>query len=193
MRKDALEIISLHLFKGEDDQLQLAPSEQTMLRQIETTYTYWLDNPMRSDIEMRNYIMHTFDVKRDRALTILNYTIYALGNVTTAAKSFIKKKIDYLLTKATTAAEAGDLKYAQTLTKIAVAYSKAFETGVDDIDLSEIRKNFTINKVVIVNDASTIGVKPSGRDREQMKEMLRKYDIPEDEVLDTEYEEVNGN
>ena len=133
MRKDSLEIISNYLFRGSEAKISLAEDEREMLLRIETCYTKWLDDPMQSDIEMRNFIMNEFNVGRQTALKILNYTIYALGNVNSAAKSFVRKKIDFLLTKAAAVAEAGDLKYAQTLTKIALAYGKAFDTGTDDM------------------------------------------------------------
>lgn len=191
MRKDSLEIISNYLFRGAEAKISLADDEREMLLRIETCYTKWLEDPMQSDIEMRNFIMHEFNVGRQTALKILNYTIYALGNVNSAAKSFVRKKIDFLLTKAAAVAEAGDLKYAQTLTKIALAYSKAFDTGTDDIDLSEIRNNFTIKKVVLVSNPSVLGIKTDGRERSETSRILKKYDIPEDEILDVDAEVVN--
>ena len=191
MRKDSLEIISNYLFRGAEAKISLADDEREMLLRIETCYTKWLEDPMQSDIEMRNFIMHEFNVGRQTALKILNYTIYALGNVNSAAKSFVRKKIDFLLTKAAAVAEAGDLKYAQTLTKIALAYGKAFDTGTDDIDLSEIRNNFTIKKVVLVSNPSVLGIKTDGRERSETSRILKKYDIPEDEILDIDAEVVN--
>lgn len=191
MRKDSLEIISNYLFRGAEAKISLADDEREMLLRIETCYTKWLEDPMQSDIEMRNFIMHEFNVGRQTALKILNYTIYALGNVNSAAKSFVRKKIDFLLTKAAAVAEAGDLKYAQTLTKIALAYSKAYDTGTDDIDLSEIRNNFTIKKVVLVSNPSVLGIKTDGRERSETSRILKKYDIPEDEILDVDAEVVN--
>ena len=197
MRKDALDVIANNLFKSKEDQeRQLEQRDVEMLQRIEDCYTHWIDHPMKSDIEMRNYIMKTFNVSRQQALNILNYTTYALGNVNSAAKSFIRKKIDYLLNKAYAAADAGDLKYAQTLTKIAMAYGKSFDTGTDDIDLSEIRQNFTIDKVVVVSDPKALGIKTTGREREETLKILQKYNIPQDEVLceDVEYTEVkDGN
>jgi len=196
MRKDAIEIIANYLFTGEEGQNKLEQRDREMLERIETCYTQWLDNPMWSDIQMRNFLMHRFNLIRMTALNVISYTTYALGNVNSASKSFVRKKIDYLLTKATSAAENGDLKYAQTLTKIALAYGKSFDTGTDDIDLSEIRQNFTIDKVVIVNDPKALGVKITGREREETLKILEKYNISQDEVLyeDVEYQEVgNGD
>lgn len=196
MRKDALEIIAKYLFQPSDQKNNLEERDRELLERIETCYTQWLDKPMMSDIEMRNFLMQRFNLNRQTALNIINFTTYALGNVNSAAKSFVRKKIDYLLTKATSVAESGDLKYAQTLTKIALAYGKSFDTGTDDIDLSEIRQNFTIDKVVIVNDPKALGVKTSGHEREETLKILKKYNIPQEEVLfeDVEYNEVSdGN
>lgn len=193
MRKDSIELVANYLFTGGDGKKSLSEDEKQLLERIELCYTVWIDKPMKSDIEMRNFIMNKFHVTRQVALKILNYTIYALGNVNTASKSFVKHKINHILTKSAKAAEIGDIKLSQALTKIALAYAKAFNTGEDDIDMSEIRNNFTVKKVVIVNDPSSLGVKTTGREREETKRMLEKYGVPEDEVLDIEYEELNGN
>ncbi len=190
MRKDAIELVMNHLFTGGDDKKTLSTTDARLIERVETCYTTWLDKPMMSELSMRNFLMSRFGIDRQTALNVVNYTVMALGNVNSAAKTFVKKKIDYILSKAFAAAEAGDLKYSQTLTKIALAYCKAFNTSEDDIDLSEIRQNFTIDKVIISADPATLGIKIDGHERAETKRLLKKYNIPEDDVIDVEAEEV---
>ncbi|MBP9994072.1 MAG: hypothetical protein KBT67_03900 [bacterium] len=190
MRKDAIELVMNHLFTGGDDKKTLSTTDARLIERVETCYTTWLDKPMMSELSMRNFLMSRFGIDRQTALNVVNYTVMALGNVNSAAKTFVKKKIDYILSKAFAAAEAGDLKYSQTLTKIALAYGKAFNTSEDDIDLSEIRQNFTIDKVIISADPATLGIKIDGHERAETKRLLKKYNIPEDDVIDVEAEEV---
>lgn len=191
MRKDAIELVMNHLFSGGEDKKTLSTTDARLIERVETCYTTWLDKPMMSEQSMRNFLMSRFGISSQTAINVVNYTIMALGNVNSAAKTFVKKKIDFILSKAYAAAEAGDLKYAQTLTKIALVYGKTFKTAEDDIDLSEIRQNFTIDKVIISSDPATLGINIDGHERAETKKMLKKYNIPEDDVIDVEAEEVS--
>jgi len=179
-----------HLFATSDNKTALSESDRRLIERVETCYTTWLENPMMSEIQMRDFLMERFGIDRRMALDILNYTTMSLGNVNTAAKNFVKKKIDFILSKAYEYAEKGEIKQADVLTKIALAYGKTYNTSEDDIDLSEIRRNFTIEKVVITADPSTLGIKIDGHERAETKRLLKKYNIPEDDILDVEAEEV---
>lgn len=184
MRNDSLDVVMNHLFETPTKRKELAQADAKLLEHIEFCYTMQLTNPLYTDIQVRNSLMNKFGLSRQQAYNIMSLTKVALGNVPTAAKAWIKTKIAYLLDKAAALAIAGDIKTSTALTKIAEAWGKTYRTDLDDGDLLDAKKFVQIEKVVIVNDPTIIGVHETDKDREENRKLMEKYHINfDDDVI----------
>lgn len=189
MRNDSLDVIMNHLFETPTKRTELAPAEAKLLEHVEFCFTMQLTNPIYTEIQVRNALMNKFGMSRQQAYNIMSMTKVALGNVPTAAKSWIKTKIAYLLDKAAVFALAGDIKTSNALTKIAEAWGKTYRTDLDDGDLLDAKKFVQIDKVEIVSDPTIINVNVTEKDREETRKLLEKYHIKfdDDVIQDAEY------
>ena len=189
MRNDSLDVILNHLFETPTKRTELAPADAKLLEHVEFCFTMQLSNPIYTEIQVRNALMNKFGMSRQQAYNIMSMTKIALGNVPTAAKSWIKTKISYLLDKAAALALAGDIKTSNALTKIAEAWGKTYRTDLDDGDLLDAKKFVQIDKVEIVSDPTIINVNVTERDREETRKLLEKYHIKfdDDVIQDAEY------
>ena len=189
MRNDSLDVIMNHLFETPTKRTELAPADAKLLEHVEFCFTMQLTNPIYTEIQVRNALMNEFGMSRQQAYNIMSMTKVALGNVPTAAKSWIKTKIAYLLDKAAVFALAGDIKTSNALTKIAEAWGKTYRTDLDDGDLLDVKKFVQIDKVEIVSDPTIINVHFTDKDRDETRKLLEKYHIKfdDDVIQDAEY------
>ena len=184
-RRNSIDLIKSHLFSDDDDFQKLSKSDQQLLIQIRDCYTVWINNPTYTNVQMRDYLMHSYKIDQQKAYSIISKTTMVLGSVEIASKNWIKFVIKDILQKAFLLAEKDQLKKAEIYTKIAQTWAKAFNTASDDGEVLNAKEKLHIDNVIIVSNPSDIGIVLNGKERKDIKMMMKKYDIPED-IIDIE-------
>lgn len=184
-RRNSMDLIKSHLFSDDDDFQKLSKSDQQLLIQIRDCYTVWINNPTYTNVQMRDYLMHSYKIDQQKAYSIISKTTMVLGSVEIASKNWIKFVIKDILQKAFLLAEKDQLKKAEIYTKIAQTWAKAFNTASDDGEVLNAKEKLHIDNVIIVSNPSDIGIVLNGKERKDIKMMMKKYDIPAD-IIDIE-------
>lgn len=192
-RRNSMDLIKSHLFSDDDDFKKLSKSDQQLLIQIRDCYTVWINNPTYTNVQMRDYLMHSYKIDQQKAYSIISKTTMVLGSVEIASKNWIKFVIKDILQKAFLLAEKDQLKKAEIYIKIAQTWAKAFNTASDDGEVLNAKEKLHIDNVIISSNPSDIGIVLYGKERKDIQKMMKKYDIPAD-IIDVEpidIEEVN--
>lgn len=192
-RRNSMDLIKSHLFSDDDDFQKLSKSDQQLLIQIRDCYTVWINNPTYTNVQMRDYLMHSYKIDQQKAYSIISKTTMVLGSVEIASKNWIKFVIKDILQKAFLLAEKDQLKKAEIYIKIAQTWAKAFNTASDDGEVLNAKEKLHIDNVIITSNPSDIGIVLNGKERKDIQKMMKKYDIPAD-IIDVEpidIEEVN--
>lgn len=192
-RRNSMDLIKSHLFSDDDDFKKLSKSDQQLLIQIRDCYTVWINNPTYTNVQMRDYLMHSYKIDQQKAYSIISKTTMVLGSVEIASKNWIKFVIKDILQKAFLLAEKDQLKKAEIYIKIAQTWAKAFNTASDDGEVLNAKEKLHIDNVIISSNPSDIGIVLYGKERKDILKMMKKYDIPAD-IIDVEpidIEEVN--
>ena len=184
-RRNSMDLIKSHLFSDDDDFQKLSKSDQQLLIQIRDCYTVWINNPTYTNVQMRDYLMHSYKIDQQKAYSIISKTTMVLGSVEIASKNWIKFVIKDILQKAFLLAEKDQLKKAEIYTKIAQTWAKAFNTASDDGEVLNAKEKLHIDNVIIVSNPSDIGIVLNGKERKDIQKMMKKYDIPAD-IIDIE-------
>ncbi|MBR5215269.1 MAG: hypothetical protein IKV80_03475 [Bacteroidales bacterium] len=184
-RRNSMDLIKSHLFSDDDDFQKLSKSDQQLLIQIRDCYTVWINNPTYTNVQMRDYLMHSYKIDQQKAYSIISKTTMVLGSVEIASKNWIKFVIKDILQKAFLLAEKDQLKKAEIYTKIAQTWAKAFNTASDDGEVLNAKEKLHIDNVIIVSNPSDIGIVLNGKERKDIQMMMKKYDIPAD-IIDIE-------
>lgn len=183
MRDENLALIEANMFLPEDQRKPLTPGQEMLLREVTDCYNLQLQKPMISRAQLRNYLMKTYKVSKVQAYNIIIYAATLLGNVQASHKNWVRQRIEFLTEKAYEAAEAENLKKAETLTKIAGTLAKAFQTNLDEGELINAQKYLEIDTVNITIDPSALRLKISEAKQKDIEKMLRKYEIEDAEIL----------
>lgn len=192
-RRDSIELIKSHLFAEDSDFQKLSKSDQQLLLQIRDCYTVWINNPTYTNVQMRDYLMNEYGVDKQKAYSIIAKTTMVLGSVEVASKNWIKYVIKDILQQAFLLAEKDQLKKAEIYTKIAQTWAKAFNTAADEGETLNAKEKLHIDNVIITSNPSDIGIVLDGKERRDIKKMMKKYDINPD-IIDVEpadIEELN--
>ncbi|MBR5146453.1 MAG: hypothetical protein IKW54_02365 [Bacteroidales bacterium] len=184
-RRNSMDLIKSHLFSDDDDFQKLSKSDQQLLIQIRDCYTVWINNPTYTNVQMRDYLMHSYKIDQQKAYSIISKTTMVLGSVEIASKNWIKFVIKDILQKAFLLAEKDQLKKAEIYTKIAQTWAKAFNTASDDGEVLNAKEKLHIDNVTIISNPSDIGIVLNGKERKDIQKMMKKYDIPAD-IIDVE-------
>lgn len=184
-RRNSMDLIKSHLFSDDDDFQKLSKSDQQLLIQIRDCYTVWINNPTYTNVQMRDYLMHSYKIDQQKAYSIISKTTMVLGSVEIASKNWIKFVIKDILQKAFLLAEKDQLKKAEIYTKIAQTWAKAFNTASDDGEVLNVKEKLHINNVTIISNPSDIGIVLNGKERNDIQKMMKKYGIPAD-IIDIE-------
>ena len=184
-RRNSIDLIKSHLFSDDDDFQKLSKSDQQLLIQIRDCYTVWINNPTYTNVQMRDYLMHSYKIDQQKAYSIISKTTMVLGSVEIASKNWIKFVIKDILQKAFLLAEKDQLKKAEIYTKIAQTWAKAFNTASDDGEVLNAKEKLHIDNVTIISNPSDIGIVLNGKERKDIQKMMKKYDIPAD-IIDVE-------
>ena len=185
MRDENLALIEANMFLPEDQRKKMTESQKKLLDEVTDCYNLQLQRPMISHAYLRNYLMKKYKVSKVQAYNIITYTATILGNVKASHKNWVRKRIEFLCEQAYVSAEAGNLKKAETLTKIASTLAKAFQTNIDEGELINAQKYLEIDQVNITIDPEAIGIKTTHTKQKEITRLLKKYQIE-----DAECEEV---
>ena len=127
-------------------------------------------------------IVKKYKVSKVQAYNIIIYSAVLLGNVQASHKNWVRQRVEFLCEQAYTAADAGNLKKAETLTKIAGVLAKAFQTNLDEGEIINAQKYLEIDQINITMDPSVLGIKISEPKQKEIDRLLRKYEIEDAEV-----------
>lgn len=188
-RRDSIELIKSHLFAEDSDFQKLSKSDQQLLLQIRDCYTVWINNPTYTNVQMRDYLMNEYGVDKQKAYSIIAKTTMVLGSVEVASKNWIKYVIKDILQQAFLLAEKDQLKKAEIYTKIAQTWAKAFNTATDEGETLNAKEKLHIDNVIITSNPSDIGIVLDGKERRDIKKMMKKYDI-NPEIIDVEPSDI---
>ena len=185
MRDENLALIEANMFLPEDQRKQLTESQEKLLMEVTDCYNLQLQKPMISRAYLRNYLMKKHKVSKVQAYNIITYAATLLGNVQASHKNWVRQRVEFLCEQAYVAAEAGNLKKSESLTKIAGVLAKAFQTNIDEGELINAQKYLEIDQVNITIDPEAIGIKTNHTKQKEIDRLLKKYQIE-----DAECEEV---
>ncbi len=158
----------------ENPSFKLPPADAVRLDRLKQIFTRWHENPLITDIQMRDYIMSNFGVGRSQAYDDMNLVVKLFGSAPKAEKEFMRMKANRLLQSATAAALAGDDKQAKALTKIAeviVKNNQLDQPDGEDYQWEEIvpkDESFSV-------DPTVIGIEKVPDIEEKSRRLLQQY------------------
>ena len=182
MRDENLALIEANMFLPEDQRKTLTEKQEQLLKEVTDCYNLQLQKPMASRTYLRNYLMKKYKVSKVQAYNIIIYAAVLLGNVQASHKNWVRQRVEFLCEQAYAAADAGNLKKAETLTKIAGVLAKAFQTNLDEGEIINAQKYLEIDQINITMDPSVLGIKISEPKQKEIDRLLRKYEIEDAEV-----------
>lgn len=190
MRDENLAMIEANMFLDEKDRpKKLTERQQALLMQVEDCYNMKLQKPMLSREQLRNRLMKKYKVSKVQAYNIIIYATILLGNVPASHKNWVRQRVEFLCEQAYAAADAGNLKKAETLTKIAGVLAKAFQTNLDEGEIINAQKYLDEEPITLTIDpSSALKIKTSEAKQKEIDRMLRKYEIEDAEIV-TEVED----
>lgn len=184
MRDENLSMIEANMFLDESERpKKLTERQAALLQQVEDCYNLKLQKPMHSREQLRNYLMRKYKVSKVQAYNIIIYATVLLGNIQPSHKNWVRQRIEFLAEKAYAAVEAGNLKKAEALTKIAATLSKAFQTNLDEGEIINAQKYLDSEPITLTIDPSALKIKISEPKKKQIESMLRKYEIEDAEII----------
>lgn len=189
MRDENLAMIEANMFLDEKDRpKKLTERQQALLMQVEDCYNMKLQKPMLSREQLRNRLMKRYKISKVQAYNIIIYATILLGNVPATHKNWVRQRIEFLCEQAYAAADAGNLKKSETLTKIAGVLAKAFQTNLDEGEIINAQKYLDEEPITLTIDPSALKIKTSEAKQKEIDRMLRKYEIEDAEIV-TEVED----
>lgn len=165
------------MFLPEEKQEKMTESQKDLLKQVTDCYNLQLQRPMVSRAYLRNYLMRKYKVSKVQAYNIITYAATLLGNVQASHKNWVRQRIEFLCEQAYVAADAGNLKKAETLTKIASTLAKAFQTNLDEGEIINAQKYLESEPITLTIDPSVLNIKITPAKQKEIDGMLRKYEI----------------
>jgi len=189
MRDENLDLIQANMFLPEEQQKKLTEKQQQLLIQVTDIYNQQLQNPMKSRAQLRDYLIKRYGVSKTQAYNIILYSSVLLGDVKASHKNWVRQKIEFLSEQAYIAADAGNYKKAESLTKIAGVLAKAFATNIDEGEIINAQKYLEIDQVNITIDPSALNIKVSETKQKEIDGLLKKYEIEDAEIINETMEE----
>lgn len=128
-----------HLFASEREIPNLfSAKEQEMILRYRAAFTKWLAEPHLRDIQMINYLVNEFSIKRSQAYNDLNNIKSLIGNVTMAGKEFQRYRANEMILQGFELAEKAknslDIRKAMALIKAGEALVKVHKLDANDPD-----------------------------------------------------------
>lgn len=184
MRDENLALIEANMFLPEDQRKPMTDSQKKLLMEVTDCYNLQLQKPMVSRAYLRNYLMKQHKVSKVQAYNIIIYAAVILGNVKASHKNWVRQRVEFLCEQAFVATEAGNLKKAETLTKIAGVLAKAFQTNLDEGEIINAQQYLEIDQVNITINPEALGIKTTHTKQKEIDRLLKKYQIEDAECED---------
>ncbi|MDR0754187.1 MAG: hypothetical protein LBF04_02240 [Prevotellaceae bacterium] len=170
-------------------QESITKHEQQMIIRYRDAYTVWLENPLFSDLEIRDYLMSNYDISKSQSYRDIINIKLLLGNVREAGKEWHRHRVNYLLEKAAKMALDGQTKEATAISKVAIALIKNNKLDIEEGE--EIPYDEIVPPAFEpVSDPQTIGLKPIENLQDRIAKLKEKY-TGEIEITDIQYENIN--
>lgn len=174
MAKDPNDVLDVFTRAIENPNFKMSAQSAQRLDRLKLIFARWVENPLITDTQMRDYIMTTFGVGREMAYSDMNLVVRLFGSAPKAEKEFMRMKANRLLQSATAAALSGDEKRAKALTKIAEAITKTNQLDQPDgedyqwEDIVPKDESFSV-------DPEVIGIKKVPGIEEKARKLLERY------------------
>jgi hypothetical protein len=169
--------------------IKLSEKESEILERIRSAFTVWLDNPMKTDGEIRDFLMSKYKISKSQAYRDIFNTKICLGNIKSASKEWQRYRANQIVEQAYRAAVEGDHKLAKSLTLVAMALSKINKLETEEGEQMQwdeiVPQSFEPS-----TDPESIGLKPIPNLKEKIENLKKKYideisvTIPFDEIKD---------
>ena len=197
-KEHTLDKIQRVFFNGEEE-ATLTPLQQKQMKRYKAAFSVWLDKPILSDVQIRNYLKKEFGISTQQAYNDIHNIKYLLGNINHAGKEWQRYKADQLISEAIAVLEPEegrppvdkyDIMIAETklkAAKVLVAVHKLNKDEGEEVPWDDIIPH----DWEPTSDPSVIGLKPVKNIREKIKKLKKKYNQDID-IIDTDYEEITG-
>ena len=186
-KQSAIDRINKSLFDPMPD--DIAPQDEVITKRYRDAFTHWLDNPMASDADIRDYLMNNYQLSKSQAYRDISNIKLLLGNVRNAGKEWHRHRVNVLLEQGAKAAQEGNTAEATAISKIATAMIKNNRLDVND------GEQLPYDEIVPpvwepTTDPTAIGLKPIPNLRQRMDDLYKRFG-DEIEIIDVPYEEMN--
>jgi hypothetical protein len=157
-------------------QSMFTPSEQDIIIRYRAVFSKWLANPQLPEIEIINYMVNEFGIKRSQSYYDIGVIKSLIGNVQNAGKEFQRYRATEMILQGYELAEraknATEVKRALTYIKAAETLTKVHK--LNSIDVKPVQWEDIIPlELEPTTDVSVIGRKPI-ENLEELKAKLRK-------------------
>lgn len=181
-----LEICRKYLFLNPTDELSKQTHDKLM--RVRSAYTHWYEFPMKSEIDLRNFLMDNYGVSRRVAWGDLSVVKVLLGNVIAVSKEWHRFTVIEMVKEAYELAKSlhdpkGMILAADKLGK----YTQLHLPDVDPIPYEDI----VPQSFEPTSDPQVVGLKPIPDLKKQIKLLKDKFSADIDSnVIDVEHTEI---
>jgi hypothetical protein len=185
-KADTLELYRKHLFENPKKPLPQRTMER--LLRIRAAFTHWIEFPMKSDREIRDFIISQGEVNKSMAYNDLDLTKMLMGNVKNASKEWHRYRVIAMLEEAYNMAKNNE--EAVAIAVIADKYGKYTQLHIPDKDQIPY-EDIIPQPFEPTLDPSSLGLESDPDIDKKMKKMKEKYAEEIDRnVQDVEYIEI---
>lgn len=179
---DILDKLENNLFS--EHEIPLTDNEKELKLIIERVFTKWLNDPFKTDVDMRAFLKREYDFDNQKCYRIMWMVKSLLGNVKNAAKEWQKYKILKALEDVYMRAK----NQGNLIAEIAALekMGKFCKLDKDDDEQMGFDKVFVQNWRFVTN-IQVIGLPPI-KDLDQLKQKMREKYL--DNVQDIDFEDV---
>lgn len=150
----------------------LTEAEKQIKARIERIFTMWIDNTTWSDVQVKNWVMKTFDRTDFEARGDVHMTKFLLGSVKNASRQFHQYRLNEMVLKIyRKAEEQNDLANMNAAARTYAQYNRLDKDEPEDAPFDKIVPpdwDFT-------TDVSVLGLKPIANVMELKEKIRAKY------------------
>jgi hypothetical protein len=186
--RDTLEKYRKFLFDNPKKNEKLAKDDLEKLKRIRGGFTHWTEFPMKSDAQIRDFLIEQFGTSRTRAYEDISIIKTLLGNVKNAGKEWHRYRMIVMVEE--TYQKAKDKNDLDAMAKAIAVYGKYTQLHIpesqqipyDDIVPQPFEPS---------SDPSSLGLLPDPNIEEKIAKLKKKYqDEIDKNVKDVEYEMI---
>ncbi len=143
-REHTLDKLQRVFFEGAGES-SLTSVQLTQLRRYRAAFSIWLDKPILSDSNIRDFLIKEHGVSKQQAYTDIHNLKYLLGNVTNAGKEWQRYKADQLISEAVSLLDPKEVEREVSVSK-PKKKKKVVGFGMSDI-VEEDKPDAEIKKI----------------------------------------------